>query len=88
MLRNQSISKGQQLWLANGDRSTKYFDVVINRRKVENRIHALKRSVSEWCFNQKDLKSMANDYLLDQFTTFHSHSLMLDFKALGVPKLK
>lgn len=40
--------KARQLWLIQGDRNTKYFHVVVNKRRIHNRITQIRGSNGAW----------------------------------------
>ena len=60
--------KVHQLWLVNGDRSTKYFYIVVNKKGTKTCIYALKGMNGEWYLIQDELKDLAMNFVINQFT--------------------
>ncbi|KAF7815029.1 reverse transcriptase [Senna tora] len=60
--------RARQLWLAHGDRNTRYFHSVVNSRRMKNRIHGIHLEDGQWISDPQEVKQTCVEYFKDIFT--------------------
>lgn len=63
--------RSKQLWLQAGEKNTKYFHSVCNRRKHNNYIQKLKNDAGEWMDWDSGMPVMIKEYFQKLFTEDH-----------------
>lgn len=60
--------KARQLWLVQGDHSTKYFHAMVNKRRIQNRINQIRDPSGRWIENYSQIEHMAKAYFTNVFS--------------------
>lgn len=61
--------RSEQLWLAAGDKNTKYFHAACNTRRRTNRLNRLKNEDEAWVDWHNRIRNLIHSYYTDLFST-------------------
>ncbi|KAF7821771.1 reverse transcriptase [Senna tora] len=79
--------KARMSWLVNGDRNTSYFHNIVNKRRIQNSISAIKDDNGEWVdgFQQKyDIPVLTEDHKWKLNKSFTKEEFSLAFNQMRV----
>uniref|UniRef100_A0A803PGT3 Reverse transcriptase domain-containing protein n=1 Tax=Cannabis sativa TaxID=3483 RepID=A0A803PGT3_CANSA len=77
--------RSRALWLAHGDRNTKYFHHKASQRKKKNMIKGLFDDHRRWCKEDSEIEAILVQYYSDLFITSDPIPQMRDFLSRCVP---
>ena len=69
------------MWLAEGDRNTRFFHLRASRRKRRNKISKLKKADGDFTVNEQEMKEVTRDFYENLFSSEGVHNMKVVVKV-------